>query len=163
MKIIYSKGSSSWMKKAQNQPNRRPKLTGPYMRVENSRQYKRRELQKQPSFIRRCMSRCSSFSHREKEREREWRIRERFCATYLPWRTCSTRYIPSFLVLLIARAPFATSLATIDLFCPVLIDLLVCVRWTMKLRPTFRSRVRLNRRSSNAPRSRPLWLSESPN
>ena len=55
---------------------------------------------------------------RERERERKWRIRERFCARYLPWRTCSTRYIPSLLVLLIARAPFATSLATIDLFCP---------------------------------------------
>lgn len=72
-------------------------------------------------------------------------------------------FLPSLLVLLIARAPFATSLATIDLFCPVLIDLLVCVRWTMKLKPTLRSRARLNRRSSNAPRSRPLWLSENRN
>lgn len=49
-------------KKAQKQPNRSPKPTGPYMSVENSREYKTRELQKREVGV-------QAF-RREREREK---------------------------------------------------------------------------------------------
>lgn len=77
------------------------------MSVENSREYKTRELQKQ--------SRCSSFSQRERERENGG-FRSDFVPDIFP--EGHARPGTSLLVLLIARAPFATSFATMDLFCP---------------------------------------------